>query len=183
MSAWTVIGHTEVPSGGQQGITFDNIPQDGTDLCIMFSARSTTNTGTSDLLVMRFNDDSTTYATRTLQDVTGTVSSVSNPASVTNYASVGYMAQANWTNSSVFSNNSIYIPNYAGTTAKSISSDMVVLDSDADPRLAWIAASSWDGTTGITKIVFFPLSNNFAQYTSATLYKITKGSSGGVSVS
>ena len=183
MSAWTVIAHTEVPSGGQQGITFDNIPQDGTDLCILFSARSTTNSGTSDLLVMRFNDDSTTYATRTLQDITGTTTSVTNPASVTNYASVGYMAQANWTNASVFSTNTIYIPNYAGTTTKTIIADMGVVDSDANPRLTWIVSSSWDGTTGITKIVFFPLSNNFAQYTSATLYKITRGSSGGVVVS
>jgi hypothetical protein len=177
MSAWTVIAHTELTSGSAANITFmsvGDIPSSYTDLVLYVSSRNV-NTSTSGIRI-RFNDDTDTYTARTLYGSGSTATS----ESLTNSASF-YGVQGSYT-ASTFGNAMVYIPNYRSSTAKSFSADAVAENNATSTDLS-LFANLWDGTSPITKIVITVSSGDLAQYTSATLYGITKGSSGGVTVS
>jgi hypothetical protein len=81
---------------------------------------------------------------------------------------------------STFSNDAIYIPNYSGSTNKSVSIDTVT-ENNATAAHQTITASVWANTAAITSIKIVT-GANFAQYSTASLYKFTKGS-GGATVS
>jgi hypothetical protein len=83
---------------------------------------------------------------------------------------------------STFGNFSLYFPNYAGSTNKSYSTDGVG-ENNATEANQVITAGLWSQTTAINAIALYASSGNLAEYSSATLYGITKGSSGGVVVS
>lgn len=176
MSAWTLIEHIEVGSGGAATIEFDSIPQDATDLCFLVSMRSTTSGSEHENINLTFNASGSDFSFRMLRGSGSAASSASE--------SVPFFAYAprNGTTSNTFGNAILYIPNYAGSTNKSYSVDFVT---EANQTGSWqaIVAGLWSNTAAITSVVFAPVTNNFAQYSSATLYGITKGSSGGVTVS
>jgi hypothetical protein len=176
MSAWTVIAHTELASA-QAEITFmsvGDIPSTYTDLYLVVSARSTASGGTKKLQI-KFNGSDANFSTRVLQ---GTGSSVSS------YTETNYLGEqtipAN--TADTFASFSVYIPNYRSSTNKSFSSD-AVNENNATTAYPTIIAGLWSQTAAITSITLVGQDPNLAQYTSATLYGITKGSSGGVTVS
>jgi hypothetical protein len=90
--------------------------------------------------------------------------------------------------SNTFGNSSIYIPNYTGSTAKSVSIDSVG-ENNGTASEQIISAALWNNTAAITSITLTSLddnlnpSGNFAQYSSVSLYGILKGTSNGVTVS
>jgi hypothetical protein len=177
MSAWTVIAHTEVGSGGAADITFlsvGNIPSTYTDLAILLCARNSAGTGAGKIV---FNTSGGTYTRRRLVGEGTTASS--------DTVSEDYQLTRNGFTANTFGSTLIYIPNYAGSTAKSYSVDTVAPNNEADPQITSIFAGLWDQTAAITKIQLVPLGSSptFVQYSSATLYGIAKGSSGGVTVS
>jgi hypothetical protein len=93
-------------------------------------------------------------------------------------ASTGNGATAN-----TFSNIGVYLPNYTASTAKSMSTDTVG-ENNATQAFQTITAALWNVTDPINQItVGFNGSDNFLQYSSATLYGILKGSDGIVTVS
>lgn len=172
--ALTLISTVTVGSGGAASIDFNSISGSFTDLLMVYSIRaSSTNGG----LRIKVNGSTSNLSTRLLY---GTGASVS-PATDTTY--IGTSNNSNQT-ASVFGNGNFYISNYAGSNAKSFTVDMVDENNAATPVNEWITGGRFNSSTAITSLSLFnDASANFAQYSTATLYGITKGSSGGVTVS
>jgi len=176
MSAWTVIQHQEL-GGTQASITFSSIPATFTDLCLKFSVRGNRSANVDNIqLNINGQGVNTNLTTRFLYG------DGSDKASATQVEVAGGIVGAASTTASTFGNGEIYIPNYAGSTNKSISVD-VVMENNATYSLQLIGATLWSQTAAISSIALDPQFNDFVQYSSATLYGILKGSSGGVTVS
>jgi hypothetical protein len=174
MSAWTVIQHIEVPSGGQASILFSSIPATYTDLLLVYSGRQETATGAS--VYINPNQLTTNQSTKYLEgEGSGT------PASGTLARIFTADTPSNAT-ANTFSNTMVYIPNYAGSTNKSFSIDSVS-ENNATTAYQRISAGLWSVTDAITSLEIIMPSGDIEQYSSATLYGIAKGSSGGVTVS
>ena len=167
-----IIQHTELGSA-QSSIVFDNIPQTFTDLLLVISVRASANTIG---VTPKFNNSTANFSARFLE---GTGSGVSS------YTASNLIAYTNRSaaTSSTFGSSSIYIPNYTSSVAKSISTDSIT-ENNATQAYQLLGAILWNSTSALTKIEFYPDDlSNFVQYSSATLYGILKGSSGGVTVS
>ena len=178
MSAWTVIRHEEL-TGSQASIEFTSIPQTYTDLVLVLSARSDRSGQYGDGVVIKPNGSASNGTARYLQGYNGSVASGTR----TNISGGG--AAAALTTASTFSSCSVYIPNYTSTSAKSISTDGVI-EHNGTQATQGIEANLWNPSpnVAITSLTIAPeIGTNFVQYTSATLYGVLKGSSGGVSVS
>lgn len=185
MSAWTVIAHQELSSNILE-INFDNIPQDGTDLLCMISVRP--EDAAEAIFIYRLNDSTSGYTGRDLRGSGSSSFSTSNLTTLTQATGAwGRLTTTDiqssaWT-ANTFSNTQLYIPNYTSSVAKSISFDTVAENNATTTNMA-VSAHAWSGTDAITKLSFSIHQNeNSATYSSFTLYKITKGSSGGVTVS
>jgi hypothetical protein len=165
-NTYTLIQSVTVGSGGASSIEFGSIPQTYTDLMVVVSARSTRPTANNDDIIIKPNGATTSLSARYL---VGTGSAVSSGTDTKILA--GYMTAAGAT-ASVFGNSSIYIPNYAGSTNKSFSSDGVSENNATAVGMA-IQASLWSSAAAITSLVLESYTgNNFAQYSSASLYGI-----------
>jgi hypothetical protein len=152
----------EVGSGGAASIEFTGIPQDGVDLQVLLSTR---HDSTSSIVEIRFNSES---INRSSIRLTGDGTSVYS-ASQTNIWTRGNRSDAT---ASTFANSQFYVSNYAGATAKSVSSDGVG-ENNGTLAYAEINAGLWDNTDAITSLMLIPNSGNFVQYSTASLYKIT----------
>jgi hypothetical protein len=156
-----------VGSGGAANIEFTNIPQTYTDLKIVLSMR-TNGAGASGNAwtpcIVTFNTTTTTSS----RQLFGTGSGTGSDTGVNNV----YTADTDNT-ASTFSNSEIYIPNYTGTTQKSYSADSVT-ENNATGSLALMAAGLTNLTSAITSVKVAPDTNSFAQYTTATLYGISR---------
>jgi hypothetical protein len=175
-----IIQHTEL-TGSQATIDLTSIPNTFTDLYLVLSLR-TTRASTESEAYLQVNSDTTSgrYQMRRLySDGSSAYSQAITTGS--DAFRIGFPAAANAT-SNTFSSFGIYIPNYAGSTAKSFSVDSVG-ENNATRALHEIAAGLYTETTAISSIQIKDLYANFVQYSSATLYGILKGSSGGVTVS
>jgi hypothetical protein len=181
MSAWTVIAHTELGGSGATSIEFSSISSGFTDLVLFTSLRSA-GSNTEDIYIQFNNDTAANYSFRRLY---GDGSSSASD-SVASASTAGRVARINGagTTGSTFSNTAIYIPNYAGSTTKSILADTVD-ENNATQAFQMIYSTLWSGTAAISSIKLQILTSgiNILQTSSATLYGITKGSSGGVTVS
>jgi hypothetical protein len=157
-------------------IEFTSIPQDGTDLVILFSGRDSVD---SVEFRLRFNGDTgSNYTTRRLF---GSGSAAASDSSSTTYFSFYGVAASAYT-SNTFGNSSIYIPNYTGSTNKSISADTVT-ENNATGSYQMITAGLWNSTAAITSLLLLPPSGDLVAGSIASLYKITKGSDGIVTTS
>lgn len=175
MSAWTVIGHTEVGSGGQAALEFTSIAGTYTDLLLVISAR---NEGAEEHLLISFNNSTSNFTGRYLTSTP--------PSSATSGTYARYLGNQmpSTAPASTFGNCMVYIPNYAGSTNKSFSSDTAGYNGSQSAYINQITAGLWSVTDAITSVKITPeAASDFAQYSSATLYGILKGSSGGVTVS
>lgn len=163
-----LITTTTVGVGGASSIDFTSIPGTYTDLLLVLSARSTVNTG---VVRVSFNGSGSSFSSRVLQ---GTGSSA---LSFTETTFVGHTSNSDYT-ANTFGSHAIYIPNYAGSAYKSFSVDSVA-ETNASANLSNLIAGLWSNTSAITQITLSL--SNFAQYSTASLYGILKGS-GGASV-
>ena len=166
MPTFTQIGTAQVVgAGGAANFTFTTIPNTYTDLLLVISAR--TNTGSNvEGSTITFNG-SNTYATRYLQGDGG--SAASGTQTILNAALFnGASATAN-----TFGNSQIYIPNYAGTTQKSISGDGVS-ENNATQAFTGLFAASATLTSAITSITIAGnAGGSFVQYSTAYLYGVS----------
>jgi hypothetical protein len=179
MSAWTVIAHTEVGSGGAANIEFNSISGTYTDLAILISGRSN-RANPDDWLTIAFNGSSANYSGRRLY---GSGSSVTSDQNALTTVIDSGLIDGNNATASTFASVLVYIPNYAGSTNKSVSIDSV-MENNATEAYQLIGASLWSDTAAITSIVLDSrFGGTWQEYSSATLYGILKGSSGGVTVS
>lgn len=175
MSAWTVIAHQELASD-QAKFTFSNIPQTYTDLVVYVSTRSAFSFAGTPFTVIAPNGSLANLTFRRLSGNGSSAGSDTAPYSVPTPSSL-YTANT-------FSSGFIYIPNYAGSTNKSFSVD-AANENNATEATAQIQAGLWSQTAAITSLEIQAESGtgNLKQYSSVTVYGITKGSSGGVTVS
>jgi hypothetical protein len=169
---YTLIAHQELTST-QTSVVFSSIPQTFTDLYVMVSSRNATVT---EHLLIGLNGSTANFSGLFL-------------SGSTNVESGGYgrylgnqmpsNAPAN-----TFSNVGIYIANYRTSAAKSISSDAIGFRADRNSYTAITAANLWNSSAAITSIELTnESSSNLAIGSSYSLYGITAGSSGGVTVS
>jgi hypothetical protein len=147
-------------------IEFTSIAADWTDLLVKLSLRGTRSATATEIRIT-VNGSSSTYSNRYLQ---GSGASASSATYATTYFYCGEASAANAT-SNTFANAEIYIPNYAGSTNKSVSMDGVQENNDP-VAYASLVAGLWSTTSAITSIKIAPAVNDWAQYSSATLYGI-----------
>ena len=154
---------------GAASISFSSIPSTYTDLLIKFSARAT-NVGVSNSLRLQINSTTSGYSVKGLRG-DGSAASSFNDSGSTFFAGV---INATTGTTSTFSNIELYIPNYAGSTNKSLSVDSV-RENNTTAADAYLLAGLLTNTAAITSLTFTPeTSANFAEYSTATLYGISK---------
>ncbi len=183
MSAWTRIAFTEL-TGSQANIEFTGIANTYSDLVLYLSMRTNRATREASVIYLQFNGATagSNYRHRLLKASGYGVSSNQSSGDSTSLQ-VGYSSGQDATANS-FASTTIYIPNYASSYAKPLTSDSV---NAIVPGTEWdtqISGGRFGNTSVISSIKILDINgNNFLQYSSATLYGITKGSSGGVVVS
>lgn len=171
MTYGTLISTVTVPVGGQAAIDFTSIPGTFTDLVLVMSIRSAF-ASTADDIGLKFNDLTTSATNKFLQG-SGSAATSSGNSYLMNTLESGASSTAN-----TFGNTSVYIPNYAGSTNKSFSVDSV-MENNATLSYQRLQAVLWSNTSAITKITIYSLNSaNLAQYSTASLYGILKGSGG-----
>jgi hypothetical protein len=154
-----------VGAAGASSVSFTGIPQTGyTDLVVKVSARD----GASSVIdgaTVRFNNDTTSgnYTARRL------IGSGSAASSDTN--NVGAFAVGNTATANTFSNCEFYIPNYTGSSYKSVSFDNVA-ETNATTQYMGLAAFLWSNTAAITSIQISGESSSFLQYSTFYLYGV-----------
>lgn len=168
-----------VGAGGASTISLNSIPATFTDLLVVTSLRGVNYGG------ITLNSNNSNTSMRVLWG-TGTNAQTANYTAFT--YNIWQTISKNASTSNTFGNAQIYIPNYLSSTAKSISIDSVG-ENNGTAAEQIISAALWNNTAAITSITFTSLDDNlapssvFAQYSSVSLYGITAGSSGGVTVS
>lgn len=157
-----------VGASGQSSIEFANVPQDATDLLILFSIRDQSTSTTALPLGLVFNGayDANHFFTYVRGDGSTVFSNKNNGES--DYARVN----GSGTTSNTFGNASLYISNYAVSANKSFSVDSVV-ENNATASWQQITAGLWTNTAAITSIRLDAW-QLFLQDSTASLYKITK---------
>jgi len=162
-TTYEAIATVTVGSGGAANIEFTSIPATYTDLLVKISARLT---GSNEAILINFNNSSTNLSSKRLYG-TGSATGSSN------YGSTVYVGNATGTGdtASTFCNNEFYVPNYASSNNKSVSSDGVT-ENNGTTAYAILDAGLWSNSAAITSIKLIPNANNFAQYSTATLYGI-----------
>lgn len=169
-NTFTLINAITVGSGGQATVTFSSIPSTYTDLCLKLSFRDS-SANDRRILFVRFNGGTSGYVDRSIRGYNGSVASQTDNGGP-NSVAVWDMPAANAT-ASTFSNIEIYIPNYAGSTNKSVSADGVGENNAANGAIAGITAGSSTLTSAITSIDLFA-SANIVEHSTAYLYGIKK---------
>ncbi len=128
-------------------VDFQSIPATYDDLLVVASARSA---DTTSQLTIAFNNSSADYTFRTLQ---GDGSSVASYTQANfGFNNIGYLPTSAST-SNTFGNLEIYIPNYAGSTNKSVSIS-AVQETNATTAWAYVAAGLWSQTAAINRLTF-----------------------------
>ena len=157
------IATVTVGSGGASSIDFTSIPSTYTDLVIKLSARDTSSNTNYNLI---FNNDSSAIYD-TLRLYGNGSSTFSDKFTNQNAGYIGWQTQSTYT-ANTFSNNEVYIPNYAGSSYKSVSNDGVS-ENNATAAQQTFQSVLWGSTAAINRIT---ISQTMAQHTTATLYGI-----------
>jgi hypothetical protein len=166
---YSKLAETTVGAGGTSAITFNNIPQNYTDLKIVLSIRNTASSAQS--LGVRFNGSTSGYSDRW---ILGNGSAASSSSDTASPMAIAYDALIGTNTANTFSSIEIYIPNYTSSNFKSLSSDSVS-ENNATAANASMFAALWSNVTAISSMQFLSYSGtsqNFAQYSTATLYGI-----------
>ena len=168
-TTYEAIATVEVGSGGSAGFDFTSIPSTYTDLAVALSMRSADAVFLKGVNLQFNGSSSSIYSYRQLYGESAGAGSFSETNIANTY--VGQMPGTSAT-ASTFANTSIYIPNYAGSTNKSLSIDSA---SEINSSTNWalnLLANLWASTDAINRVYIYPGSGNFAEYSTATLYGI-----------
>jgi len=152
-------------------VTFSSIPATYDDLYIVVSARTgNTLTYIFDYLLIAFNGSYADFSLRTLE---GDGSSVASYTRAT--FGVYFIGRVNGGNSTAntFGSAEIYIPNYAGSTNKSLSSTTVT-EQNGTTAYCNVVAGLWSQTAAITSLTLDAEVDSFKSGSSFTLYGIKK---------
>ena len=154
-----------VGAGDAASIGFTSIPQTYTDLRIVLSLR---NSNSSVIADVQFNGSSSNLSSKYLIGSGSAASSLSSGSILRTYGTdpTDYTA-------SVFSNLELYIPNYTGSSHKSVVADYVT-ENNATAGYLGFTSGLWASTSAITQVTIFVSGGNVKQYSSASLYGILK---------
>ena len=133
-------------------VTFSNIPQTYTDLRLVVSAR-TDRANNGDSMYLQFNGDTTSanYSNRILYGTgSSAVSITSATAILLTQGACGSSDTAN-----TFGSSEAYIPNYTGSTTKSVS-HQGNSETNAATSYMSVDAGLWSGTAPITSMLLRP---------------------------
>jgi hypothetical protein len=171
-NTFELIASSTVGSGGAPNFDFTSIPSTYTDLALVVSARATSGSAYGTALKMVFNNvTSAQYTWKNLQGYDSTADS-NGSAGADVYVTTGQMPTANQT-ASVFGSNNIYIPNYAGGSNKSFSSEAVTEQNGSTGWIVNIIAGIWSNTSAINRITLTTGNgSNFVQHSTAYLYGV-----------
>jgi hypothetical protein len=169
-----------VGSGGVSSLTFNSIPQGFTDLKLVFSLRG--QSSGNDNLILRFNGSTTNYSNTVLTGRQGSAQSGRSTTATDNYLNPYFIRIPNGDHTAnTFNSAEAYIPNYSGSQFKS-----VILDGALESNVGnWsgsgtvteqrdLGACLWQNTSAISSI-FVSCYLGFVQYSTVTLYGITRG--------
>jgi hypothetical protein len=162
-NTFTKIASVTVGAGGAATMDFTSIPATYTDLYLLISSR-TAKSGVDGGDYLYINGVSTNRTGRRIY-ATGSGSASDQPSDQSGFSN------GNTTTANTFSNSSIYIPNYAGSTFKSMSYDSVT-ENNATTAWSMLGANLWSSTAAINRLTLYPDTPNYLQYTTATLYGI-----------
>jgi hypothetical protein len=151
-------------SGGSASFDFTSIPSTYTDLCIKMSTRGS---GGDTYGTILFNGSSSNFTSRRI-DGDG-----SNAASASRTDNLIAITNQSTQTANTFSNSEIYIPNYAGGANKSFSYEFVN-ENNATFATSGMWALLWSNTSAISSISLVSGNPTFVQYSTATLYGISK---------
>jgi hypothetical protein len=169
-NTYDLITSTTVGAGGVSAITFSSIPATYTDLIVKLSGRSTSSGGDCSVT---FNGNNTSYSSRVMYGDGSAVSSSSTASAASATWGAGAINRST-TTSNTFANTDIYIPNYANSSSKPLSTDSAE-ENNGSQAYQMIVTSLWGNSSAITSITLTPSSSgNFVQYSTATLYGIKK---------
>ena len=170
-NTYTLISSVTVGAGGASTIDFTSIPQTYTDLLMVLSARVGRATSAS-TICLTFNGSGSSYSQKNLDGngASATSSSLTSNSNITYMEVPAASATAN-----TFGNHLIYIPNYTGSTYKSVSTD-TVSENNGTTAYANFNAALWSNTAAITSISWNEPNggSSFVQYSTAYLYGISK---------
>jgi hypothetical protein len=165
-TTFTKIASVNVGLLGASSIAFTSIPSTYTDLVVKVSARSDFAINPQAALYV-----STNVSSPSSRRIEGNGSSA---ASYTEASSINASGStpANSSTANTFGNVELYFPNYAGSNNKSLSMDAVG-ENNTTAAYATLTAGLFSATTAINSITF-TTDGNFKQYSTATLYGISK---------
>jgi hypothetical protein len=129
-------------------ISFTSIPSTYTDLLLKASARSNKAGQVYEIIRLNFNGLTTNQSSRWIE---GSGSGVSSSTSTR----IDSFTNGDGATSNAFGSTEFYIPNYAGSNYKSISSDGVN-ETNGSFALAGLFAGLWSSTAAITEIEVKP---------------------------
>lgn len=161
-----LIQHQELGSA-QSGIAFTSIPQNYTDLMVVFSIRASSNVNR---IYFSFNGSADISPTRALYGFGS-----GSGSSETDVFPVGINPSGSTANT--FANCRLYVPNYTSNTGKIYSIDSVT-ENNGTTAYQNIHSGIWNFNDAINSLAIIPIVNNITIYSSATLYGITKGTDG-----
>jgi hypothetical protein len=155
---------TQTLASAQSNITFNDIPQNFTDLYFLISARSS-RSALGDSLLLQFNGSSSGFSGRYLEG------NGSSPGTG-NQARFGATLTAGTATANTFANGHLYIPNYTSSNNKSYSVDGVH-ENNATTAFQIIYGGLWSNTAAITSVLFQPdVGPNLVAGTTISLYGI-----------
>lgn len=162
-----------VGSGGAASITFNNIPQTFTDLKLVMSMRDTA-AGSETTALIQFNSDTTSsYNFIMLYGASSTNTGSYQPGSPITGGTAGFYPTSDYA-ANTFSSSEIYIPNYAGSNYKQYTCEAVAETNSSTSWRQGLYAGLWIKTSAISTIKLIS-GTAFAQYSTFSLYGITKG--------
>ncbi len=155
-----------VGSGGAASIDFTSIPSTYTDLKLVFSCRTNRAGATVDGMGLKINNVATNQTMRILYG-----DGLSSTGSQTD-TTINTAVPASTTTASVFGSGHFYIPNYAGSTNKSVSAESVN-ENNGTPSYLYLVAGLWSQTTAINQLTLYSINAaTILEYSSASLYGI-----------
>jgi hypothetical protein len=158
-------------SSDTANIEFTSIPQIYTDLVLKLSIRTAGSTGvTYAFNGMTANNTTTGYSDKHLYGDGTNVGSFENTTATSYRQSI--MSNRLNTTGNIFASTDVYIPNYTGSTAKSISVDSVT-EHNSTTAYAILSGNSLSNTAAITSLQIFNLdSDNLLSGSTFYLYGI-----------
>ena len=167
------IATVTVGAGGAANISFTSIPSTYTDLCLLASVRDTRGDAawTDGYFSINGTPSGTAHSYRyLLGDGSGAYSGNSSG----NSKIAAWLENSGLSTASTFANVQFYLPNYANTSYnKSISIDSAG-ETNATTAYSSMIAGLWSSTAAISSLYLTPGVGNYAQYSTATLYGISK---------